>query len=158
MATGIADVEQKPKGALITRFTVESLLEEMLGAPRLSLRDAHTELVMVDRQRALLAQAVARRPADMFLVEEVELLLDAIEEYGACTIPSLLFGGDGWARDFAPPPLSAREMRLVIDVCALSLTLDSDDFVAQVDDALRLEQMRLRAAFVAQSRTQRPPK
>jgi len=132
----------------MTRSQVEGLLEAALGRPRRSARDIHTELVLVDRQRAVLNRVLSSGPACLFTVEEVELLFDALEEFGDCYISDVL-GIDWLAADAAPPPLTTDEVRALIELCAFQTATVSRAFIEGVDAGLVVEQTRLRKALVS---------
>jgi hypothetical protein len=131
-----------------SRYVVEALLERLLGKPKNTLRDIHTELMLADRQRSLLARVFSRGPETLFSAEEVELLIDAIQEYGECRLPAFLLDGVKDPDKYAPPPLTAQEIRVLIDVCALASGKGSPQFVAEIDRGLVAEQTLLRSAFV----------
>ena len=135
----------------LTRSTVEALLEQVLGKPKNTLRDIHTELVLADRQRALLARVFSRSADTLFSAEEVELVVDAVQEYGECRLPEFLFAGLEEPEKYAPPPLTAAELRTLIGVCAVSAGKDARQLVVDINRGLMAEQMRLRSALVRQS-------
>ncbi len=141
-------LRQRPVAARKANKTIEPLLEAALGRPKGSLRDIHTELMMVDTQRAILARILGPKPAGVFSIEEVELFFDAIEEYGDCSIAEVL--GVPWSTDdaSAPPPLLKQELQAVIRLCALSSGLEPRDFVLALTSGMAAGQAHLRGVLL----------
>lgn len=129
--------------------SVEALLVAALGTPRRTLRDVHTELMVVDKQRALLGKIFERRASNLFSIEEVELIFDSIEEYGQVQLPQCLFGDDQDEAFYAPPPLTAGELREVLALCALRGGMDPRDLVVKINQGMVSDQVRLRSEMVA---------
>jgi hypothetical protein len=147
MESNVSPKVQSTAGNNLTNRDVEQLLETVLGRPRQSLRDLHTELVLADRQRSLLRQLATRNDDDIYGIEEVELMLDAVDEYadGALRV------GSGSARtdeELSPPPLTVREMRKLVALAALARGMLPGDLLERVDEALCNEQLRLRKSFL----------
>jgi hypothetical protein len=95
-----------------SRAEVEALLESMLGAPASDPDDLRVEIRLLAAQSAVLAVIATPGPRTLG-PEEVELALDAIEDFGDCEIADLA-GVDWSATEVAAPAMEVAALRELI--------------------------------------------
>jgi hypothetical protein len=143
---GSATVTPLPPGATkLSRAEIEALLEATFGTAPRDADDLRVERALVASQQAVL-DAIAAPGSQPLTSEQVELALDAIEDYGDCEIAGLA-GVDWFSDNLEVPALETAAFRALISRAAAREGVTAPSLLRRTVEGIAATEAALEAAL-----------